>query len=66
MINTTALDGHVCDMIFTTDDDNSTQTIAAFYYEVRPQLEESLQTLQDSHIEWKIHSCLEVKMKKGK
>ena len=67
----TALDSHVCDMTFELDQHNeegvnSDQTIAVFYLTVRPKLEEALEELTNNHIEWKIHSCLDVEMIKGK
>ena len=65
MIEQSALDGLVCDMVFQSDSADDNLTIATFYSAIRSQLEETIENLTDEHMEWKIHSCLEVKMSKG-
>ena len=64
MITASALDSHVCDMTFETTVNHL--TITAFYNNVRTQLDDYLLFLMNNHHEWKIHSCLDVEMCKGK
>ena len=59
----TALDGNVEDIVFTSEE--SCLTIPAFYMNIHAQLEETLNFLTSHYIEWKIHSCLDVKMIKS-
>ena len=62
-LSTSALTNHASNYVFVPERTHG--TIESFYEELTPQLEESLQDLLVHHLEWKVHSCLEVKMRKG-
>ena len=62
-LSTSALNRHACNYVFAPEEIHG--TIETFYDELQPQLEEAISELLSHHLEWKVHSCLEVKMRKS-
>ena len=64
MISATALNSHVEHIVFTLIE--TSYTILSFYADIESQLDTTIDDLLNSTKEWKIHSCLDVEMVKGK
>ena len=64
MLATSALNNHAQDSVFTSEENSL--MILDFYTDIRSQLEATIEDLLNSTKEWKVHSCLDVDMVKGK